>query len=150
MELNEAMKAFDLAFMFTDQDLNITQLLLLVKARFLFWPHSESYFISSTGCCTFQFKSTRGGITTHPWASYCLYEHWYFCLLCCRGKYNGFDSTVYWSDFWLIRHIYITNWGSMHWMVGVTMKLLTTSLLPSTPAFYHLNWPSVPDMTSSG
>jgi len=67
MEFNEATKAFDLAFMFTDEDTGTTHLILLVKVcrslltSFLLHP--------LVGYRTFQRKSTRRGYATHSRAS---------------------------------------------------------------------------------
>jgi hypothetical protein len=67
--ISDAMRAFDLAFMFTDQDPKTIHFLLLIKARQVSVLLLTSLSLSFSGYRTVQPKSTPGCNVAHPTAS---------------------------------------------------------------------------------
>jgi len=73
------MKAFDLAFMYVDADLNKTRLLLLIKVRRLYLM-CMLLTQQLSGYRPFQCKSTRRGNSARPRASYRSSQSEFPCL----------------------------------------------------------------------
>jgi len=134
MHFGEMVEAFDIAFMFTDGDSNAIHVLLLIKARkssLILVPcllYLQAIAIFNAG------KYKEAMIRIQELAAACPNADTLACRVVEVSIIHSMKPRfVHRLIFWFshVRPIYVFNWASMPWTMGVTKKRLTILLLLS-------------------